>query len=361
MQKKVLLSALTVLLGCFTASAQQIDYRVTYNAATSQYEVYVKPTFSNPSFRFATGSQLTIVLPAAAPNSPVTITSSVAGGPWTNNSQVYAPAAQPANDFQAIVSGGSTVFALTASNETELFTFTTASCVAGIRMYENGTDANGMQGNDWSAALVQAVTLNDYTGVPYNNTGTVCASLASTLISFTGRQQENNTQLNWSVANEDDMEYYAVERSQDASDWSQRNIVAAHKTAANMQEYNYTDNVAGLSGNIYYRLKMADTRGQYSYSSVIKLNTGNQGAQDGNVTVFPTTVRQGEDVSIRMENTNAAGTELKIYNTLGQLVRTMKIASGETEKINTADLAAGIYYIRGNIARFSSLSKFIVL
>ncbi|XZF14010.1 hypothetical protein ACTHGU_19700 [Chitinophagaceae bacterium MMS25-I14] len=363
MKRKLLLFALAILSGYFSATAQQMDFRVVYNAATSQYEVYLKPTFTNGAFRFATGSQLTLLLPASAPNAPVTITSSLAGGPWTNNSQVYAPAAQPANDFQSIVSGGAGTFAINSGTEVEIFTFVPASCIPGIRMYTNGIDANGMSGGDWSNSLVQAITLNDYTGVPYNNAGTVCSPLASSLISFTGKLRENNALLNWAVANEDDIQYYDIERSQDASDWNQRGVVPAHQVSTNLQEYNYTDNVTGLSGNIFYRLKMADTRGQYRYSSIVKLNTGKQGNPDGNITVFPTAVRQGDDVSIRMGNINAAGAELKIYNTLGQPVKTIKITSDETVKISTAGLAAGTYLICGSVTELSlsPLSRFIVL
>jgi hypothetical protein len=133
--------------------AQQIDLTVKFNPPACTYEVYATPDFTQNNFFIAGGSQISVLLPNTLGNSVLAITN-VAGGPWTDNSQVYAPAAMPANDFHAISTNGSLIN-FTAGQEILLFTFVLPGgtcCAEGIRLFNNGSDpqsdAAGMAGGD---------------------------------------------------------------------------------------------------------------------------------------------------------------------------------------------------------------------
>src|SRR6478735_4159330 len=86
--------------------SQQIDLTLKYVTATNVYEVYARPDFTQNNFFFGGGSQISVLLPASASNVGIGVTS-VNGGPWVDNSQVYAPAADAAHDFHGIATNGS--------------------------------------------------------------------------------------------------------------------------------------------------------------------------------------------------------------------------------------------------------------
>nr|WP_051197635.1 hypothetical protein [Flavobacterium soli] len=181
MKKNILKAFLMVIMlfGIQQANAQQIELNVTFNPSMCHYEVYARPDFTQNNFILAGGSQVTILLPSSVDNSSVLITN-VNGGPWSDNSQVYAPAALPANDFHALSTNGSTVNFVTGV-ELLLFTFELpggSCCAAGVRLFNNTTDPQssdpGMGGGDFNNYVANALSLNDLYLGNYNNGGTIC-------------------------------------------------------------------------------------------------------------------------------------------------------------------------------------------
>ncbi|WP_449528481.1 Ig-like domain-containing protein, partial [Flavobacterium beibuense] len=157
--------------------SQQIDLTLKYVSATNMYEVYARPDFTQANFFLAGGSQITVVVPAAVSDGALSITT-VDGGPWSDNSQVYAPGADSASDYHGVATNGSTVD-LVANNELLLFRFTLAmGCVNDVRLYNNSLDPGpsdtGMNGADFGNYVGNVFDLQDYYGVNYNNSGTSC-------------------------------------------------------------------------------------------------------------------------------------------------------------------------------------------
>jgi hypothetical protein len=103
---------------------------------------------------------------------------SVNAGAWLDNSLVYAPAAQPANDFHGVGSNGAPVN-LVANTEILLFHFTLpgGGCTDGLRLFVNGSDPNsaaaGMGGGDFGNTIDNG-NITDVYVANYNNTGTTC-------------------------------------------------------------------------------------------------------------------------------------------------------------------------------------------
>jgi len=157
--------------------SQQIDLTLKYVSATNMYEVYARPDFTQANFFLAGGSQITVVVPAAVSDGALSVTT-VDGGPWSDNSQVYAPGADSASDYHGVATNGSTVD-LVANNELLLFRFTLAmGCVNDVRLYNNSLDPGpsdtGMNGADFGNYIGNVFDLQDYYGVNYNNSGTSC-------------------------------------------------------------------------------------------------------------------------------------------------------------------------------------------
>lgn len=158
--------------------SQQIDVTLKYATDTNVYEVYARPNFTQSNFFFGGGSQITVVLPAVSANAAFSITT-VNGGPWVDNSQIYAPAADAAHDFHGIATNGAMVN-FTSGTELLLFRFTLLDgCLAGVRLFNNASDplsaASGMSGADFRIYLSNVLDLQDHYGTNYANTGTVCA------------------------------------------------------------------------------------------------------------------------------------------------------------------------------------------
>lgn len=252
--------------------SQVIDYRIGYNGGTNRYEVYGRATATLTNINLG-GSQLGVVMPAAAPNATFTVTQN-AGGNWSDGAPIYAPAAQPGSDFHAFSTTGST-FSMTANVELLLFSFSIgASCVAGARMYINGVDPGpvdpGMGGSDFTNVLVDALSLNDYTGVPYSNGGTTCGTLPLTLLSFKGSKTTSGVLLEWSTSNEVNTASFDVERSYNGTDFSMAgNVLSKESASSRNNNYTYTDNTATGSSTCIYRLKMRDRDEQYTYSPTV--------------------------------------------------------------------------------------------
>ena len=157
--------------------SQQVDFTLKYVLATNTYEVYARPDADQTGFFISGGSQITIVMPASVPDMALSITT-VTGGPWTDNSQVYAPGADTVHDFHGIATNGSTVN-FVAGQELLLFRFTLAAgCVPGMRLFNNATDPQsaepGMNGADFNNYFGDLDTFTDHYNSNYNNLGTVC-------------------------------------------------------------------------------------------------------------------------------------------------------------------------------------------
>ncbi|RYY51889.1 MAG: hypothetical protein EOO09_22700, partial [Chitinophagaceae bacterium] len=158
---------------------QQIDLTLKYIPANNVYEVYARPDFSQNNFFLAGGSQISVLVPASVANNGISV-ASVNGGPWADNSQIYAPAADASRDYHGIATNGSQVN-FTAGTELLLFRFSVSgNCVPGVRLYNNGSDpgssAPGLNGADFANYLSNVFDLQDYYGTNYNNGGTTCGT-----------------------------------------------------------------------------------------------------------------------------------------------------------------------------------------
>jgi uncharacterized repeat protein (TIGR03803 family) len=98
----------------------------------------------------------------------------------------------------------------------------------------------------------------------------VTGALPVTLISFTGKNIGNSDQLYWKVDNEQNLNYYELQRSIDGQNFKG---ISQIKAAGN-NRYTYNDPITtALSSVYYYRLKSVDNDGNFKYSVVIKIAT----------------------------------------------------------------------------------------
>ncbi len=118
--------------------------------------------------------------------------------------------------------------------------------------------------------LVKATSLNGIdlcTSLPGSATITVSSTLPVTLSGFTGRREANDILLNWETLNETAFSHFVIERSVDGANFNFAGRENA-KGASGSGLYHYKDAQAP-AGRLYYRLKMIDLNGAFTYSKTL--------------------------------------------------------------------------------------------
>ncbi|HEY2720649.1 MAG TPA: T9SS type A sorting domain-containing protein [Chitinophagaceae bacterium] len=166
------------------------------------------------------------------------------------------------------------------------------------------------------------------------------------LIDFSAQYTKPNVTLAWKSAQEIDFNYYELEHSTDGKTFSTTSIVFGSAIKGGDAEYTYLDkSVAGQKGLIYYRLKMVDNDGKFTYSPVRIINLGEQ-KTSMSLTAFPNPVVNDLRITLPSSWQNKQ-LSIVIYNANGQQVKAFEVAnSSQTETISLSSLQKGTYFIR---------------
>lgn len=169
-----------------------------------------------------------------------------------------------------------------------------------------------------------------------------CVPLPVELLYFTGTKKPNGVNLlEWSTATEKSNDYFIVERSVNAVDFTE---IAKIKGAGNSNKtikYSVND-YSAVNGTTYYRLKQSDFDKRYTYSNVISVSN----ISNVKMSVAP---NPANDEIIISYNCDASSEEIvNIYDSKGNIVLTKKLlCTGGTNKVslNISELNTGIYIV----------------
>lgn len=159
------------------------------------------------------------------------------------------------------------------------------------------------------------------------------AVLPIELLSFTGKSIGSSNLLEWKTTTEINNDYFTLERSSNATHFSELGTIPGAGNSNTMLYYNFTDENP-LNGVNYYRLKQTDFDGRFSYSNIVALS---------NKTTAFSIWNSAETLFIKGDNENSTSS-LKIYNLLGELV--LEKYFQENITINTTDFSTGIYLVK---------------
>lgn len=177
------------------------------------------------------------------------------------------------------------------------------------------------------------------------------ALLPVTLVDFYGRYADRMVTLNWSTEREIHTKYYTVEKSFDQVSFIPLTNITASGNAQK-HNYQYTDR-SSLNGITYYRLKMVDADGRFTYSKIIAISAPVNNA----FTIFPNPVK--DKLSIRLAGTGSP-TEILITDAKGTVIKQLQLRPGTAEAIvSTAVLPAGVYSISFQSGKLKSTQQFI--
>ena len=182
-------------------------------------------------------------------------------------------------------------------------------------------------------------------------------TLPVNLLSFKGSLQSNGTLLEWETANEVNTSQFVLERSLDGQSFKQIGTVAATGTDGK-NKYNYIDYEAMQQSSLvlYYRLKMVDKDGSYTYSDVVTITLP---SVTGNISVFPNPARKEIKVTVAVPADGKV--QWNITDNTGRVVLQNSVAlkkGNNNTSINVSNLSGGIYYLNMSGAGINQKVKF---
>lgn len=173
--------------------------------------------------------------------------------------------------------------------------------------------------------------------------------LPTELISFRGLAYNQYNMLYWQTATELNTHHFTIEKSNAGISWQAVGSVAATGNSNAVLNYEFTD-ADILDPVSYYRLKIIDNNGSFTYSGVVHISKAINTRES--LALYPNPAR---DILHLQYNATTENTAVKIINALGVSV----FAGNNTRKIDVAGFAAGIYFVSIQQGRNLFFSKFI--
>jgi len=170
--------------------------------------------------------------------------------------------------------------------------------------------------------------------------------LAIDLKNITAVNVGSRNRIDWSTASEASGDRFELERSIDGSFVKLADINAKGQPSA----YSYWDETP-VTGVNYYRIKMVDAAGRFSYSKTV-----NATVKSGTFTVqaYPNPV--GEMLTVQVFGEQGADARISINDITGKLIRTIAVTADKT-LINMSGMAQGMYLIQYTDATHSQTIK----
>ena len=163
------------------------------------------------------------------------------------------------------------------------------------------------------------------------------------LLSFTATLKKDKTvDLSWTTVSELNNDYYTIEKSSDGYNWFYLTKVKGAGTTNIKQEYVFNDSQPFV-GTTYYRLKQVDYDNSFTYSNIESVELDNY----GNILAKPNPFTNL--CYIQLDGATSIN-KLEIFNSIGQIVKTVSIESPDQKiiQLDFTNMAIGIYYLKAD-------------
>jgi hypothetical protein len=170
--------------------------------------------------------------------------------------------------------------------------------------------------------------------------------LPVTFTSITGTIRNGRANLNWTIADEHNVDRYEVEESANGRQFQSFTQV----DAASRSSYQATD-AQLFSGTNYYRVKAVDIDGKLTYSKIIRLD--NNSAVDNDIRVYPNPSRGELNLGL---NIPAGNYQIRLINAVGQTVYQQPLThegGSRSMQLGLPKLSSGVYQVevRGGVQK----------
>ena len=193
------------------------------------------------------------------------------------------------------------------------------------------------------------ISLRPVTGCSYRISQTLDCALPVTLVSFDGDLSSGHVNLSWTSAMETFFDRYEIEYSYEMNAWNKLASITANNKGNAASNYEYL-HLNPVNGQNYYRLKLVNSDGSFSYSSIIQVYNDN-----GELSIQPNPFSQTTSVVFSKPQT----AQFLIYDLIGQLVYSYNSATA-IRKLNIGEpLSKGSYILHVITSSASTIYKII--
>ena len=161
------------------------------------------------------------------------------------------------------------------------------------------------------------------------------------LSSFTGIANKCDAVLQWKTSTEINADKFVVEQSSNGLNFT---VVAEIKSANSSTGKSYQTSISQPTGIMYYRLKLLDKDGRFSYSPIITVRTSCTGTDY--LTVYPNPV--STNLTVSFYTTYKGQANLVIVNAVGQQLASQKVkivSPANTVNLDMGNYLSGIYLL----------------
>lgn len=148
------------------------------------------------------------------------------------------------------------------------------------------------------------------------------------MTSFTAALAGSNTLLKWTTESEISNDRFEIERSDDGVHFTTRGKVKGNGSTSMVHQYDFTDPLNSAAGIAYYRLRVIDIDGKFSFSKVIALRL-NGGMSVEKFSVYPNPFVTDIKVALSIQADVTAGFRIISYDGKEMLSRKIAVQKGD--------------------------------
>jgi hypothetical protein len=185
--------------------------------------------------------------------------------------------------------------------------------------------------------------------IPAEITALASSALPVKLANFAATLLDNQVQLNWQTAQEQNSSHFEIERSADGRNFDMIGQVNALGNSSTLANYNHNDklnaSIAALT-NIYYRLKSVDVDGTFSYSKIISIHLKKTYES---LLLYPNPAK--DDVNVQAYFSVDAKAALQVIDIFGKVVlqKDIHVLKGRNSfQVDVSLLKSGLYHLKIN-------------
>jgi hypothetical protein len=172
------------------------------------------------------------------------------------------------------------------------------------------------------------------------------------LKSFNSAYKNNSVILNWQSMYENNFDFYQLEKSIDANQFTTVATIKGKSINGNAADYSFTD-ASIVKDKQYYRLKMVNRDGSFNYSQVITSSS----KSSLEISLYPNPVN---NLLVVTHQQLSETVTLQIFNQEGKLVKSATTQKGTAQTtIDVESLNKGAYALYFLVNGNSSVLKFV--
>ena len=208
---------------------------------------------------------------------------------------------------------------------------------------------------NYNTGLASKDTTN-YT--PTMSNAASCSVLAAQLSALQAVYNNGQVQLNWLAYAQANARSFTIEYSLDGWSFSAAGDLAAAGTNDATTPYAYVYS-PGVTGTVYYRIRETDFNGNYYYTNVVVVRTGN--TLTVNTEIFPNPFKDILQISMQLEK--AGVIQVALYDASGRLVKKVQqqglLGRNTIVMSSLSALLPGVYLVQVKVDKNTSFQKLI--